>query len=66
MDLQITYTAQYGLEWRVVLPERPASRRASTAHDFRLPDDLPGDEFQTQEARVLSELKPRVFLIDNK
>ena len=38
MDLQITYSAQYGLEWRVVLPERPVAPRASSSHDFRLPD----------------------------
>ncbi|MBK8138741.1 MAG: hypothetical protein IPK52_23500 [Chloroflexi bacterium] len=66
MDLQITYSAQYGLEWRVVLPERPVAPRASSSHDFRLPDDLPGDEFPTQEARVLPELKPRVYFKDKK
>jgi hypothetical protein len=61
MDLQITYTAQYGLEWRVVLPEKSA-RRPNTTPDFRLPDDLPGDECPTQEVLVHPELRPRTHV----
>jgi hypothetical protein len=61
MDLQITYSAQLGLEWRVVLPDRPAHRTSSTL-DFRLPDDLPGDECPTQEALVHPELRPRTHV----
>lgn len=62
MDIQITYSAQYGLEWRVVLPEQPKSRRAASAPDFRLPDDLAADEFPTQEAIVHPELRPRTHV----
>lgn len=62
MDLQITYSAQYGLEWRVVLPDRAAGHRANSTQDFRLPDDLPGDECPTQEALVHPELLPRTHV----
>jgi hypothetical protein len=62
MDLQITFSAQYGLEWRVVLPDRAVARRAVTLPDFRLPDDLPGDECPTQEALVHPDLKPRTHV----
>lgn len=62
MDIQITYTAQYGLEWRVVLPENSNIRRAGAAPDFKLPDDLPADEFPTQEALVHPELRPRTHV----
>ena len=59
MDIQITYTAQYGLEWRVVLPEQSQPRRVASGPDFRLPEDLTADEFPTQEAIVHPELRPR-------
>jgi hypothetical protein len=62
MDLQITYTAQYGLEWRVVLSEQPKPRRAVSGPDFRLPDDLAADDFPTQEATVHPELRPRTHV----
>lgn len=35
MDMEITYTAQYGLEWRIILPD-PSTPSAS--HDSTPPD----------------------------
>lgn len=61
MDLQITHTAQYGLEWRIVLTDRPDARRAEPAAEFWLPDENDCDDCPTQEAFVQPELKPRIL-----
>lgn len=62
MDIQITYSAQYGLEWRILLPEQPKPQRAASLPDFRLPEDLADDEFPTQEATVHPQLRPRTHV----